>query len=124
MIPGPSSTPTPSARHSAAIAPATSSTSARSHEAASEDSVGKHVAGSVFVRLMSSEDVSLRRPVGPSDTQTDGIPSRSTGTVVQASRPTVSAAFSSSVSCASSSSARVVVATRGVSQRALKVRGS
>ena len=70
--------------------------------AASEDSVGKQVAGTVLVRLISSEARTLRRPVGPSETHTDGMPSRSTGTVVQASRPTVSAAFSSSVSCASS----------------------
>ena len=57
----------------------TSRTRSTSHEAASDDSVGKHVAGTLVPRPITADSMTLRRPVGPSESQMEGMPSRSIG---------------------------------------------
>jgi len=64
------------------------------------------VAGTLRPTPVSAPPSALRRPVGPSESQMEGTPRRSIGTAVQASRPTVSAAFSSRVIRANTSSTR------------------
>jgi hypothetical protein len=95
---GPSSTFAPFVRASSPIAAPTRSTSAVFQVAASAVPHGNEAEVGPSARLVP------RAPEGPSDSTSEGMPSRAIGTVCQRSAPAVSEAFSSSESCASSSS--------------------
>ena len=106
LMPGPSTTDTPSACASAAIAAPTCSARSGSHDEPSATAGGKQVAGTLSaIPRWSASAFCNRSPCGPSVINNGGRPSRSTGTVVQKSRPLLSAAFSSSVSSATISAA-------------------
>ena len=99
LIPGPSSTSTPSARHSLPSAVPTRSASAGSQLCASPAAGGKQVDGSLITAMAEGPlSVVLRRPCGPSETRTAGMPP--SALVCQKLAPPVSAAFSSTVSLA------------------------
>src|SRR5271157_5911018 len=96
LTPGPSTTSTPSAIASCAMArPICRSTSGSQVEAL-QDAVGKQVAGLAEIAIEPSS-ATRRTPCGPSETVSAGRPRRSTAVVVQAVAPVQSAAFSSRV---------------------------
>ena len=57
LTPGPRTTLTPSARASRPMAAATAATSSGSQLLANADAVGKHVAGTLFVRVLLAQPV-------------------------------------------------------------------
>jgi hypothetical protein len=99
LIPGPSTTETPSFFASLPSASPIVRMSSGFHEEASAEAVGKHVAGTLPpIPTWSPSPDWARRPCGPSETMIRGIPRRSTGAVYQKCEPRHSDAFSSSVS--------------------------
>src|SRR4030095_14361504 len=98
LIPGPSTTETPSFLASLPSASPIVRKSLEFQEEASAEAVGKHVAGTLpAIPTWSPSPGWARKPCGPSETMISGIPSRSTGAVYQKCEPRQSDAFSSSV---------------------------
>ena len=90
FMPGPSRTPTPSARHSSPSATPTASSSSAFHEEARPTAGGKQVAGTESLMPMWSDAaLCLRTPCGPSVSITSGRPASSIAGVCQKSTPPV-----------------------------------
>ena len=103
LIPGPSSTPTPSACASSPSAAPTRSTSAASQVDPRVTAGGKHVAGTLsFSPRWSPVVACFRTPCGPSVSMIDGTPGAAV--VSQNPAPLVSDAFSSRVRAATTAS--------------------
>lgn len=107
LMPGPSTTPTPRARASTAIARPTRPTRSASHELPSAAAVGKHVAGTQgSTKGTPCGFCSRRSPCGPSLSHTAGIPRAASGLVVHTLPPLVRRTFSSKVIDATSVAAQ------------------